>query len=81
MCAKVESELSELNDDDKALFLSELGIEESGLDSLIRATYWSFRFRNFFTCGPKEIRAWTYTKGMKAPALLNYSYWFSKRIY
>ena len=68
MCAKVESELSELNDDDKALFLSELGIEESGLDSLIRATYDLLGLETFFTCGPKEIRAWTYTKGMKAPA-------------
>lgn len=68
MCAKVESELSELNDADKALFLSELGIEESGLDSLIRATYDLLGLETFFTCGPKEIRAWTYTKGMKAPA-------------
>jgi len=68
MCAKIESELSELNDDDKALFLSELGIPESGLDRLIRATYDLLGLATFFTCGVKEVRAWTFKKGMKAPA-------------
>jgi GTP-binding protein YchF len=68
MCAKVESELSELNDEDKALFLEELGIKESGLDRLIRATYNLLGLATFFTCGPKEVKAWTFRKGMKAPA-------------
>lgn len=68
MCAKVESELSELNDDDKVLFLEELGIKESGLDRLIRATYDLLGLATFFTCGPKEVKAWTFKKGMKAPA-------------
>lgn len=67
MCAKVESELSELNDEDKALFLEELGIVESGLDHLIRATYDLLGLATFFTCGPQEVRAWTFTKGSKAP--------------
>jgi GTP-binding protein YchF len=68
MCAKVESELSELNDEDKALFLEELGIKESGLDQLIRATYELLGLATFFTCGPKEVKAWTFKMGMKAPA-------------
>lgn len=67
MCAKIESELSELNDDDKALFLEELGIQESGLDRLIRATYDLLGLATFFTCGPKEVKAWTFRKGTKAP--------------
>jgi GTP-binding protein YchF len=67
MCAKIESELSELNDDDKVLFLEELGIEESGLDKLIRATYELLGLATYFTCGVKEVRAWTFKKGMKAP--------------
>lgn len=67
MCAKVESELSELNDDDKAIFLKELGIEESGLDKLIKATYELLGLATYFTCGPKEVKAWTFKKGMKAP--------------
>ncbi len=67
MCAKIESELSELNDDDKDLFLEELGINESGLDRLIRATYHLLGLATFFTCGPKEVKAWTFEKGTKAP--------------
>lgn len=67
MCAKIESELSELNDEDKKVFLAELGIEESGLDRLIRATYHLLGLATFFTCGPKEVKAWTFKKGMKAP--------------
>jgi GTP-binding protein YchF len=68
MCAKVESELSELSDEEKNLFLEELGIKESGLDRLIRATYDLLGLATFFTCGPKEVKAWTFRKGMKAPA-------------
>lgn len=68
MCAKIESELSELNDDDKAVFLHELGIKESGLDRLIKATYNLLGLSTFFTCGPKEVKAWTFKKGTKAPA-------------
>ena len=67
LCAKIESELSELNYDDKLLFLNDLGIEESGLDKLIRASYSLLGLSTFFTAGPKEVKAWTFKKGMKAP--------------
>lgn len=67
MCAKVESELSSLEDEEKRLFLSELGIAESGLDKLIKATYTLLGLETFFTSGTDEVRAWTFKKGMKAP--------------
>lgn len=65
--AKVESEIAELDGEDKALFLEELGIEESGLDQLIRATYRLLGLYTYFTAGVQEVRAWTITKGTKAP--------------
>lgn len=67
VCAKIESELSELNDDDKMEFLRELGIEDSGLDKLIKATYNLLGLATYFTAGSDEVRAWTFKKGMKAP--------------
>ena len=67
ICAKIESELAELNDDDKKEFLSELGIEESGLDQLIKKTYSLLGLATFFTAGSDEVKAWTFKKGMKAP--------------
>ena len=67
LSAKVESELSELNEEDKMLFLEDLGIEESGLDKLINATYDLLGLATFFTVGKDECRAWTFKKGMKAP--------------
>lgn len=66
MCAKMESELSELSDDDKKVFLSELGITNSGLDRLIFATYNLLGLETFFTSGKDECRAWTFKKGMNA---------------
>ena len=63
----MESELSEMNDDDKKMFLSELGITNSGLDKLIFATYDLLGLQTFFTVGKDEVRAWTFKKGMKAP--------------
>lgn len=68
LCAKIESELSELNDVDKNIFLSDLGIKESGLDKLIRATYSLLGLATYFTVGSDEVKAWTFIKGMKAPA-------------
>lgn len=65
--AKVESELSELEEEEKLEFLKELGIEESGLDQLIKATYSLLGLATYFTAGSDECRAWTFTKGMKAP--------------
>ena len=67
MCAKMESELSELDDDAKKVFLAELGIKDSGLDKLIKATYTLLGLETFFTSGTDEVRAWTFRKGMKAP--------------
>ena len=67
LSAKVESELSELSDEDKSLFLEELGITESGLDKLIKATYDLLGLATFFTAGSDECKAWTFKKGMKAP--------------
>ena len=67
ICAKIESELAELNDDDKKAFLNELGIAESGLDQLIKKTYSLLGLATFFTAGSDEVKAWTFRKGMKAP--------------
>ena len=67
MCAKIESEISSLDDEERTLFLNELGIKESGLDSLIKSTYSLLGLRTFFTVGTDEVRAWTFKKGMKAP--------------
>ena len=67
ICAKIESELAELNDDDKAAFLNDLGIPEAGLDQLIKRTYSLLGLATFFTAGSDEVRAWTFKKGMKAP--------------
>ena len=68
ICAKVESELSDLSDDERLLFLEELGIKESGLDQLIKATYSLLGLATYFTAGSDEVRAWTFKRGMKAPA-------------
>ena len=67
VCAKLESELSELNDEDKKLFLNDLGIEKSGLDFLIEKTYKLLGLATFFTVGADEVKAWTFKIGMKAP--------------
>jgi ribosome-binding ATPase len=67
VCAKIEEEISELDGEEKEMFLSELGIEESGLDQLIRATYNLLGLATYFTAGVQEVRAWTFRQGMKAP--------------
>ncbi|QMS85384.1 redox-regulated ATPase YchF [Candidatus Xianfuyuplasma coldseepsis] len=65
--AKIEAELSELEADEKAMFLEELGVVESGLDQLVKHSYSLLGLETFFTAGPKEVRAWTFKKGSKAP--------------
>jgi hypothetical protein len=65
--AKVEAEIAELDGEDKALFLEELGIRESGLDRLIKAAYKLLGLQTYFTAGEQEVRAWTIRKGTKAP--------------
>ena len=67
VCAQIESELSELNDEDKNMLLKELGVSDSGLDKLIRATYSLLGLKTYFTAGADEVRAWTFKDGMKAP--------------
>lgn len=67
VCAKVEQEISELEDEDRDMFLEELGLTESGLDKLIRASYHLLDLISFLTAGPQEVRAWTVKKGSKAP--------------
>ena len=67
VCAQIESELSELNEDDKLMLLNELGVKESGLDKLITATYSLLGLKTYFTAGSDEVRAWTFKDGMKAP--------------
>lgn len=67
ICAKIEAELSELEDDEKQEFLSEMGIEESGLDKLIKESYSLLGLSTFLTSGTDEVRAWTFKNGMKAP--------------
>lgn len=67
VCGKIEEEISQLDDDEKREFLTELGLEESGLDKLIRASYHLLGLISFFTTGPMESKAWTIVKGTKAP--------------
>jgi len=67
VCAKIEAELSELSSEERADFMRELGIAESGLDALIRASYALLGYISFLTAGPKEVRAWTIVCGTKAP--------------
>ncbi|MBD7939590.1 redox-regulated ATPase YchF [Cytobacillus sp. Sa5YUA1] len=67
ICAKIESEIAELEGEEKEMFLEELGIEESGLDQLIKASYSLLGLATYFTAGVQEVRAWTFRKGMKAP--------------
>jgi len=67
VCAKIEAEMAELEDDEKAMFLEELGIAESGLDKLVKASYHLLDLISFLTAGEPEVRAWTIKRGTKAP--------------
>lgn len=67
VCAKIESEMAELEDDEKALFLEEMGISESGLDKLVKSSYRLLDLISFLTAGEPEVRAWTIKRGTKAP--------------
>lgn len=67
ICAKIEAELSELPDEEKTMFLEELGINQSGLDKLIHASYRLLDLISFLTTGEDETRAWTIRRGTKAP--------------
>lgn len=67
ICAKVEQEIGELEPEEREMFLEELGITESGLDRLIKCSYDLLGLISFLTCGSDECRAWTITRGTKAP--------------
>ncbi|MFV5937978.1 redox-regulated ATPase YchF [Mammaliicoccus sciuri] len=65
--AKIEEELATLDDEDREMFLEDLGVEEAGLDKLIRASYNLLGLATYFTAGEQEVRAWTFKEGMTAP--------------
>ena len=67
ICAQIEQEIAELDDDEKAMFLEDLGLKESGLDKLIAASYRLLNLMSFLTAGEDECRAWTIRIGTKAP--------------
>ncbi|MDB5957556.1 redox-regulated ATPase YchF [Ramlibacter sp.] len=67
ICAKIESEIAEMADEDKAMFLAEIGQQEPGLNRLIRAAFTLLGLQTYFTAGPKEVRAWTVPIGATAP--------------
>ena len=67
ICAEIEAEMAELEDEERAMFLEEMGIEESGLDKLIKASYALLNLISFLTAGEDECRAWTIKRGTKAP--------------
>ena len=67
ICAQIEEEISELDDDEKAMFLEDLGLKESGLEKLIKASYHLLGLHSFLTAGEDETRAWTIKVGTKAP--------------
>ena len=67
ICAEIEEELSKLSKEEKQMFLDEMGIKQSGLDSVIKAAYHLLGLKTFFTVGEPECRAWTFKDGMLAP--------------
>ena len=67
ICAKIEEEMAELSEEDKLMFLEEMGLSESGLDRMIKTSYDLLGLISFLTCGEDECRAWTISRGTKAP--------------
>jgi GTP-binding protein YchF len=67
ICAAIEAQMADLDAEEKQLFLADMGLEEPGLDRLIRAGYELLGLQTYFTCGPKEVRAWTVQVGATAP--------------
>ena len=67
VCAKLEAEIAELDAEEKKMFLDDLGIAESGLDRLVKASYTLLGLISYLTSGEDECRAWTITRGTKAP--------------
>ena len=67
ICAQLEQDIAELEPEEKNMFLSEMGIEQSGLDRLVQVSYSLLGLISFLTAGPMEVKAWTIKKGTKAP--------------
>ncbi len=67
ICAKLEAEIADMSDEDRAAFLADLGLDEPGLNRLVRAAYELLGLQTYFTSGPKEVRAWTIHRGDTAP--------------
>jgi GTP-binding protein YchF len=67
ICARIEAELADMDAEEKLVFLADMGLEEPGLNRVIRAGYQLLGLQTFFTVGPKEVRAWTVRKGAHAP--------------
>jgi len=67
ICAALEAEIADMSDEDKQVFLADMGLAEPGLNRVIRAGYALLGLQTFFTAGPKEVRAWTVTAGATAP--------------
>ena len=67
ICAEMEAEIAQLDDEEKALFLADMGLEKSGLDRLIKKSYSLLGLISYLTAGKPEVRAWTIKKGTKAP--------------
>ena len=67
VCAAMEAEIADMSEEDKRVFLADMGLEEPGLDRLIRAAYQLLGLQTFFTAGPKEVKAWTVAVGATAP--------------
>jgi hypothetical protein len=67
VCAKVEAEIADMSDEDKEVFLTDMGMDEPGLNRVIRAAYALLGLQTYFTAGPKEVRAWTVVRGATAP--------------
>ena len=67
ICAKIEEEISDMSNEDKLMFLNDIGLSESGLDRLIKESYSLLGLISFLTAGKQEVRAWTIKEGTKAP--------------
>ena len=67
ICAEIEAEIAQLDDEEKAMFLADMGLEKSGLDRLIKKSYSLLGLISYLTAGKPEVRAWTIKKGTKAP--------------
>ena len=67
VCAEIEEEIAQLDEEEKAMFLDDLGLKESGLEKLIKASYHLLGLISYLTAGEPEVRAWTIKRGTKAP--------------